>query len=118
MSLPAICAGVAGTPSPGPLGAAGRGGAGCCAKGATPRIAVSTSAAAGLDIDVADLARLGHRPALNAIEVIAHGGASAGRDRLPCWLNLSGVIHRAAHQHRGTAIPIPRHAETRQRFGE
>ena len=75
MSALAISAGVAGTPSPGPFGGAGR----CCARTTVQTVSTVSSAmslAARLDIDIADLAIGRHAPTLHTVEVIAMRGAT------------------------------------------
>src|SRR5262249_61474891 len=69
-SAPAICSGVAGTPRPGPFGAAGRD---CCADSQPLPITPSDRRrhAATLRVDIADLPLRRDTPALRAVVVIA-----------------------------------------------
>src|SRR5262245_9545819 len=98
-SAPAICAGVAGTPRPGPFGAAGLD---CCAD--SQPLPTTPSArrrhAAPLHVDIVDLADLRHAPALHAIEVIPIQRTAPVDHRLARRLHGPGLVNGAAHEHR------------------
>src|SRR6185503_5028360 len=106
-SQPAICSGVAGTPSPGPSWAA-----------AQASHANDAAAAASLrsNINVAHCAALRDVPTLDRVVVIAELRAARGHQRRTRRLHRASLVDGAAHQHARAAVPAPRHAETRERF--
>src|SRR4051812_32069318 len=132
-SIAATSATLAGMPSDGPFGAAGGAevrcsGAPCrddpCAAPAMPSVAGAAAMSAQanranvlvLDVDIPYLAARRHRPALEGMIVISIRGTAFSDERVARRLDSAGLVDRAAHQHGGPAVPLPRHAKTRQRF--
>jgi hypothetical protein len=78
--------------------------------------AIAEAAATSLlRVDMLDLPILGNAPASDPIEMVKCLEATLGDEFGACRLDIAGVIGGAALQHRGPAIPAPRHTEPRQR---
>src|SRR5260370_4401871 len=91
-----------------------------------PKASTKASAKTGLCIDMFDLPVAPDAPAGNAVVVLV-GERQRACHRLVCltacghelgagWLHIAGLVPGAALQDDPLAIPLPRHAETGERF--
>src|SRR5262249_27924470 len=71
-----------------------------------------------LRIDMLHLADVANAPARDAIEMINRFAAAIGDEGGARWLDIAGIVRRAALQDRRSAIPMPRHLEARQRHSQ
>src|SRR5262245_46660477 len=101
-SQPAICSGVAGTPSLGPS---------CAAAHASQTNDAAAAASLTSNIDVAHCAALRDVPALDRVVVIAELRAARGDQRRTSRLHRARLVDGAAHQHARASVPTPWHAE-------
>src|SRR6478672_8893640 len=114
----AASASVTGTPSFGPSGTR----ADCAAAHETQpsamKLTSSARAAARSDVNIADLSRFAHFPALNRVVVISIVRAARGDQRGTRRLHGAAVVDRAAHQHARATAPAPRRPKPYERFRE
>src|SRR5262249_12519493 len=121
MSQAAISAAVTDAPSFGPSVGAG---ARCCAAASVaqpsanaaviatpPGASPAATAAVALHVDIADLSRRAHVPALDRVVVIAIVRAARRHQRGAGRLHRAGLVDRAAREHARAPAPAPRQPE-------
>src|SRR5579863_1450223 len=68
-----------------------------------------------LRVDMFDLAALGYAPAGNRVEMVGAPAPTIGDKLGARRLHISGIIRSAALKHRGSTVPSPRRAKSRDR---